>query len=159
MFSKPMALAATLLLTSWTPPALAQDISTAATPACVERARSDGADPKLCLAQVHAPCQSISAETPALVTLCFDTAREAWTRATAARLDEITHDAPEQIGARTRIDTKYDLLAGLLQCDRLEELGHLTEIEDDRLLLEKTRCEATATGLAYIRLLWRVTKD
>ncbi|MBP0481674.1 hypothetical protein [Sagittula salina] len=131
----------------------------AALTACVQTARNANSDPKACLATAHAPCGTISAEAPAAVTLCFSEAKDSWTRATAARLGLLDTEAPEPVALRARIEAKYDLLSGLLQCDRLADLGRLTEIEASLLQMEKTRCEATASGLAYIRLLWRVTRD
>ena len=130
-----------------------------ATKACVDNARTLGTSPNGCLAEAHAQCHRISAETPALVTLCFTTARETWTKATAEQLATLDANAPEALAARARIEAKYDLLSGLLQCDRVEELGRLSEVDPETLLLEKTRCEATASGLSYIRLLWRVSRD
>ncbi len=129
-----------------------------ATNACVETAVTLDNSPMSCVQPAHKPCLAHSPETPAVITLCFAEAREAWSDAISARLDLLAAEAPERLAAIAGLEAKYDLLAGLLQCNRQEELGRLQEAPADQILLQKSRCEATASGLAYIRLLWRVSK-
>ncbi|CUH75993.1 hypothetical protein [Tropicibacter naphthalenivorans] len=136
-------------------PASAEVDLTAVT-ACIDSARTDGTNPNLCVDTAHQDCLVDSAEAPAAATLCFTKAREAWSQGIAARMETIRANAPEKLAALAGIEVKYDLISSLTQCDRLEELGQLQEAEAETILLQKTRCTATASGLAYTRLLWRL---
>ncbi|KUF12109.1 hypothetical protein AVJ23_05940 [Pseudoponticoccus marisrubri] len=151
--------AAALLALALAGPAAAQEperIDPAATRACVEEALARGAAPTGCVEAAHAPCLAVPAETKMVASLCFETARQDWSGAIAARMATLRETAPEQIAALAGIEVKYDLLASLLQCDRLEELARLRETPAEDVLLQEARCAATAAGLAYIRLVARL---
>lgn len=163
MYTKRLILAALLFavpLHAESPAVADAIVDPAALAACLAKAKTDNTPPAQCLAAANAPCAALNpTETPALATLCLSGAKDDWTRATATRLDEIAADAPEAIITRARIDAKYDLLSGLLQCDRLEEIGRAANVEAEPLLYEKTRCQASAAAATYARLLMSVTKD
>ncbi len=131
-------------------------IDIAAVDSCVATATDLGTSPNGCVDQAHAPCLRIPAETPAVATLCFEETRAEWSEAISARMSDLSDRAPERISALAGIEVKYDLLTALVQCDRMEELGRLRDIASGDILLQKTRCTATASGLAYVRLLWRL---
>lgn len=135
-------------------PAWAVDLDSVQT--CVETARGAQTNPNDCIDTAHQACLVDSTEAPAAATLCFTKARAAWSDGIAARMSVIQDNAPENIAALAGIEVKYDLLASLVQCDRLEELGLLQEAPAEQVRLQKARCEATASGLAYVRLLWRL---
>ncbi|EBA05770.1 hypothetical protein [Sagittula stellata] len=153
----PMLAVAWLALPACAEEPLTPAIDTEAVAGCVAEARARDASPDICIGPTLAGCGSLPADAPALATLCYDAARLRLSEAAAERLTRLDGTAPEPVALRARIETKYDLLSGLLQCDRLEELGRLADTPAEALALQKTRCEATASGLAYIRLLWRVT--
>ncbi|WP_167647537.1 hypothetical protein [Mameliella alba] len=123
---------------------------------CVETAVDLGKAPTACVDTAHAPCLEISTETPAVAGLCFTETRQEWSEAIAARMADLGEKAPERIAALAGIEVKYDLLSSLVQCDRMEELALLRELPAEEIQLQKARCTATASGLAYIRLLWRL---
>ncbi len=121
---------------------------------CIENARSLGTSPMTCVDNAHVPCLEIPAETPNVATLCFKEAQDTWSGAMTTALEVIKDNLPD-IAPIASIEVKYDLLSGLLQCDRMAELAALQNAEDEKILLQKTRCSATASGLAYVRLVWR----
>ncbi|SMX41665.1 hypothetical protein [Maliponia aquimaris] len=124
--------------------------------ACVATSTELGTSPNGCVDQAHAPCLQVDSETPAVATLCFEETRADWSAAISARMATLSATAPERLAALAGIELKYDLLTALVQCDRMEELAQLREIAAEDTLLQKTRCAATASGLAYVRLLWRL---
>ena len=149
----PMMLAALVLA----PPAQAEPrLDLDAVRSCVETAAELGRKPTTCVDDAHAPCLQVSTETPAVAGLCFAETRQEWTDAIAARMADLGEKAPERIAALAGIEVKYDLLSALVQCDRMEELALLRELPAEEIQLQKSRCTATASGLAYIRLLWRL---
>ncbi|MBV7393959.1 hypothetical protein [Mameliella sediminis] len=123
---------------------------------CLDTALELGKKPTGCVDAAHAPCLQISPETPAVAGLCFSDARQEWSDAIGTRMSELSANAPERIAALAGIEVKYDLLSSLVQCDRMEELALLRELPAAEIQLQKARCTATASGLAYIRLLWRL---
>lgn len=130
------------------------DLDTVA--ACVGTAADLGKSPNGCVDQAHTACLRLPADTPAVASLCFEETRAAWSDAIGARMADLSIRAPERIAALAGIEVKYDLLSALTQCDRMEELARLREAPTPEILLQKTRCTATASGLAYVRLLWRL---
>lgn len=122
---------------------------------CIEHSRQSGTVPTACIDTAQADCLSLPAETPAVAILCYARARESWDSGITQRMAEIRATAPEQIAAIAGIEVKYDLLASLVQCDRLEELARLSSQTAETVQRQKARCTATASGLAYMRLLWR----
>jgi len=124
--------------------------------ACILGAFAAQANPAACLVEVHAECMSTPAETPAVATLCFRRAREDWDGRITGIMRKIGTEREGPIAAIAGIEVKYDLLSGLLQCDRVEELAlAISDLGTEEIAREKARCAATAAGLAYARLLWR----
>ena len=124
----------------------------AAVRACVAAQAEAGAPAAECVNRAHAACLELG-DAPAAATLCLRDAKEAWGRRIAARLDEVAAGAPGEIAQVARIEVRFDLLQNLLQCDRLEALALLRPPDEAALALQRARCEATATGLAYVKLL------
>lgn len=145
-----------LALASATPASAEDRLDLDTVRSCIATAMDLGKKPTGCVDGAHAACLQDAAETPAVATLCFEEARAQWSTAIAARMDHLRDAAPERIAALAGIELKYDLLSSLVQCDRMEELAILREIPAEEIRTQKSRCTATASGLAYIRLLWRL---
>ncbi|MFW2542220.1 hypothetical protein ACN2XU_06235 [Primorskyibacter sp. 2E107] len=137
-------------------PALA-DFDLDKTKTCLLEAQSKKGNPAICIEEAHAPCLAEPADSPSLAALCFTKARETWSTGITAEMDAIKAGAPEQIAAIAGIELKYDLIASLTQCDRMEELALLGDMPAERLQRDMARCQASSSGLAYARLLWRAS--
>lgn len=123
---------------------------------CLEDRVSAGKSPADCIEAAHAACQTIPEETPAVAMVCFREARGSWDAGIAEEMARIRDKAPEKIAAIAGIEVKYDLLASLTQCDRMEELALVaSHATAETIQRQKSRCEATASGLAYLRLKLR----
>ncbi|MDQ2088891.1 hypothetical protein [Marimonas arenosa] len=123
---------------------------------CMAQQIASGQNPALCLDTAHADCLLSPADAPAVATLCFTEARKAWDAGIAAEMARIRDNAPEKIAAIAAIEVKYDLLTGLTQCDRMEELAKVASEEPaDSIQRQKARCTASSAGLAYLRLRYR----
>jgi len=123
--------------------------------ACIAHSEQMKSPPTACVDAEHAECAAMPDKMNAAATVCFSDAREAWTDGISRRMEELQKTTSEDIAAIARIELKYDLLASLVQCDRMEELALLKGGPNEDLLRQKIRCAATASGLAYIRLVWR----
>lgn len=132
-------------------PAKGADLSQ--TESCVAAALKANSSPADCLATLHAPCLNFPASASPQSALCFVETRKSWDQRIKDRLEKLADDPA--VAAVASIESRYDLMANLLQCDRLDELSALYKMDEDQRLLQKTRCEAAAAGLAYIRLLVR----
>lgn len=125
--------------------------------ACVTAAMAAGEPPNACIDAAHAPCMETPEDAPSVAGLCFLEAKDTWSAGIAALMAETSAKAPEELAAVIAIEVKYDLLGGLLQCDRLEELARAVGPQDaEQVRMQKTRCEAVASGLAYTRLRARI---
>lgn len=125
------------------------------TESCVSSAAEAQRSPGDCLAELHAPCLSFPPGSKALATLCFVNTRKSWDTRLKKRLGAIAKTADPKVASIANIESRYDLLSNLLQCDRLDELSALFQTAEEDRLLQKKRCEAAAAGLTYIRLLVR----
>jgi hypothetical protein len=114
-------------------------------------ARHGAADPGQCVTEAHGPCLAFPAEAPSAAASCFLQAKAEWGALIADRMARLGEDVAEV----ARIEVTYDLLANLLQCDRLEELARLSAPDTELLRRQRAQCEATASGLTYLRLLRR----
>jgi len=71
-------------------------------------------------------------------------------------MSDIRGRVDEQLIALMTIGLKYDMLSGLLQCDRLEELAlALSELSGEIIQRQKAQCLATTSGLALARVTSR----
>ena len=135
--------------------ARAQGADLSGAESCVAAALAAGSSPADCLGQMHAPCLAFPQNATAQATLCFVETRKDWDTRTKAALEAMAAQPDPMIGRIAAIESRYELLTNLLQCDRLDELSALYAHPDEARLLQKTRCEAAAAGLTYIRLLVR----
>jgi hypothetical protein len=122
---------------------------------CVTNARDLDLSPLSCVDDAHAPCLEIHSETPNVTSLCFIQAQDSWSKGIARHMEVLTEQAPAEIVTIAKIEVKYDLLASLLQCDRMDELAALQGSTEEERLMQKSRCSATASGLAFVRMIWR----
>ncbi|PYG28301.1 hypothetical protein [Pelagimonas varians] len=122
---------------------------------CISNARDLDLSPLSCVDAAHAQCLEIHSETPNVISLCFSRAQDSWSQGIARHMDVLTEQAPAEIVTIAKIEVKYDLLASLLQCDRMDELSALQGTPEEERLMQKTRCSATASGLAFARMIWR----
>lgn len=133
------------------------DLDLAPVDACIVAALAAGQAPSACVDAAHAPCMAEPEDAPAVASLCFVGARDDWSAGIAGLMQTVKAGAPDELAAVIGIEVKYDLLGGLLQCDRLEELAlAVGALDAERIALQKTRCAAVASGLAYVRLKARI---
>ncbi|SPF78017.1 hypothetical protein [Pseudoprimorskyibacter insulae] len=129
------------------------EVDLAAYNTCIEAQIAANQPAAQCMQQQHAFCDSYPADdAPAAATLCYIEAKDTWSGGIAARLDAIRAKGNEKITAIAGIEVKYDLLANLLQCDRIEELAGLSDLPAEAITLQKARCQAAAAGLALTKL-------
>ncbi len=144
-----------LLMTLSALPALAE-VDLDRVDACVAERIGAQQPPAPCVDSAQSACTLAQAEAPSAAALCYVEARRVWSDGISATMELLRRSATEQIAAIAGIEVKYDILANLLQCDRLEELALLAGQHSEEVIrLNKTRCEATASGLVYTRLKWR----
>lgn len=123
---------------------------------CIQEEIGAGQQPTACVDEAHVECISVPEGTPAIASLCFREAQDVWSAGIKGLMEQIRAGAAEDLAVIAGIEVKYDLLAGLLQCDRMEELAlAVSNLTEDAILRQKSHCEATASGLVYARLFWR----
>lgn len=120
--------------------------------ACISQQIAAGAPVAECVNEVHTTCFAYE-EASLAATNCLRLAKDYWGSLIAGRMEQIRAAAPEEISAIAGIEVKYDLRANLMQCDRMEELTLVQREADEETLFTRTRCEATAVGLAYVKLV------
>lgn len=136
-------------------PAMAEvDVTAAAS--CFGAAADAGTDPSDCIDAAHEACMVDAQERGLVAALCFTNAKDAWSAGLAARLQRVMSESDQQTAALAQVETKYDLLAALLQCDRIEELSLIgSDQTGEMITMQKARCTANASALAYMRLYLR----
>ena len=122
---------------------------------CVARHAANQTVPTACVDEAMSECIGLPGDAPALASQCFRAARDGWSAGIAARMEQLRAAAPGKLAAIAGVEVKYDLIAGLTQCDRMQELALIGDRPLDQVQREADRCAATAAGLAYVRLLWR----
>ncbi|SMX51136.1 hypothetical protein [Actibacterium lipolyticum] len=128
--------------------------------ACFAKAVTDNTNPAPCIDAAQSLCMIDAQETPAVATLCFNNAKDSWSGALGSRIQSFVADADETLAAVAQIETKYDLLSSLIQCDRIEELSiAASDIPGEEIAMQKSRCQSTASGLAYMRLFLRARQN
>lgn len=124
--------------------------------ACVKEHASAGSEVAGCIDAAHRECLQYPPDTaPEAATKCFLDRKKLWGDAVTDQMDRMKSDTDERSFEIARINTRYDLTANLLQCDRLTELAQLQDQPGPQVQTQQARCEATATGLTFIKLLLR----
>ena len=119
---------------------------------CLTESIKAAANPAECLMKVHSPCLAYSQATAPQASLCFVEMRKGWDAKIKTLLEEVSVSGDAKLAASVRIESKYELLANLLNCDRLDELAELYAQPETERILQKTRCEATASAVTFIKL-------
>ncbi len=121
--------------------------------ACLAAALKDGSDPTLCVEPSDAACMDSAPETPAVSTACFAETRAQWGAAIGKRMQSLPDDTATTVA---RIEAKYDVIGGMVQCDRIEALAKAaSDLDGPQIALQKERCLSRATALTYVRLFAR----
>ena len=132
---------------------LAAEVDLVAFHACLETQIEANQPAAACVQAQHDFCFGFDPDVePASATLCFVEAKEVWSGGIRAQLEAVEALGDEDIAAVAGIEVKYDLLANLLQCDRMHDLARLTDTPAEALTLQKARCEATSAGLVLTKL-------
>ncbi|MCV2875023.1 hypothetical protein OE810_02010 [Rhodobacteraceae bacterium XHP0102] len=109
-----------------------------------------------CVAEALAPCQAEPDDMHAVATLCFRNSRSAFDAGISAAMTRLRAGQDNALITLLSIETKYDMLSGLLQCDRMEELAlALSNIGPDAIARQKAQCQATTSALVLARLTLR----
>ena len=148
------ALIALLAFTGAAPPALAE-VALDKVQACLDTARGTGDAPASCIDQALSPCIDEPDDLNSVAILCFEEARKTFGDGIRARMAQIRDTARENIAAIAGIEVKYDLIASLTQCDRMEELARLGDSTAEKIQRRKSQCAAAASGLTWLRLVLR----
>lgn len=123
---------------------------------CIGSRIEKSEDPSVCVDPALTECTAIVDAQGAVAALCYKQAKDSFGAQIKAALNDVKSTAAEDIATITAIETKYDILSGLMQCDRLEELARaVSDQTADSILREKSRCEAMTLGLGYVRLKLR----
>ena len=120
--------------------------------ACTDAAIAANAPVANCVQGAHAPCLSYASEAPAAAIACFRQAKADWAGLISARLTALKPALPGPVWDVLEINTRYDILGNLVQCDRMTELALLQVPGGEQVELQKARCEATASGLVHMKL-------
>ncbi len=113
-----------------------------------------------CVAEALAPCQAEPDDMHAVATLCFRNSRSAFDAGINEAMTRLRADGEEALVTLLSIESKYDMLGGLLQCDRMEELAlALSNIPPDAIARQKAQCQATTSALVLARLTLRREGD
>lgn len=124
--------------------------------ACILERFEAGTPVTACIDAAHATCLAEPEDTAAVASVCFRTAQEGWNAGIKALMDQIRGGASDDIATVAAIEVKYDVLAALMQCDRMQELAlAVSDLSQQAILRRKSQCDATGLGLAYARLKLR----
>jgi hypothetical protein len=132
------------------------DVDLTAADACLTDRLSQNQSPASCVDQAHQRCLTTPEDLTASAVLCFGQARKAWSIGIAANMEQINETADDRIAAIAAVELKYDMLANLMQCDRMEELAKAgSDATGDQISRQRAQCEASAAGLVYLRVKMR----
>lgn len=156
MTFRSLCLLAPLALQLWLPGAALAEMDIDVVNSCLSDRLAAGQSPATCVEDAQSACLTVTSEAPAVAALCFVEVEKEWQAGLSSLMSAIREKAPEEIAAIASIEGKYDLLSGLLQCSRMEELALVIGREDqDALLRQNAGCKANAAGLTYARLFLR----
>ncbi|MDU8927057.1 hypothetical protein RXV86_06650 [Alisedimentitalea sp. MJ-SS2] len=122
--------------------------------ACLKAQIEAGQPIVQCVTELQSICLSYDAPSMAGAD-CYRRAKDHWGGLIAAKMDQITTSASEEVAAIAGIEVKYDLKGNLMQCDRMEELALVQKTPGEETVYTRLRCEATAVGMAYAKLFFQ----
>jgi hypothetical protein len=120
--------------------------------ACMQTQAAAGASPAECVSTVMSECIDFGFESPASAVLCFRNAGTAWGDLLKQALSKVEMVAPAQVYTFAEINTRYDLMKSLLECDRIKEMAIASDQDGNAINVQDARCQATATGLTYLKV-------
>lgn len=120
--------------------------------ACVDAQIAANAPVADCVNTAHSQCLEFISEAPAAAIQCFRQARSDWAGLLSEQVFALRDDMQDESWTILEINARYDLTGNLVQCDRMVELMTLRTQDGELLELQKARCQATASGLAYMKL-------
>ena len=130
----------------------AADVSLSAAQSCFI-AKTDATT---CIDTAQTDCMASLQTAPAAATLCYTQARTVWEQGLTDRIAAIATQPDDTLTAVARIETRFDLLANMLQCDKIEALSKAaSDLTGPEIAAQKAACQSTATGLSYMRLYMR----
>ncbi|MDH5797891.1 MAG: hypothetical protein OEZ19_04945 [Paracoccaceae bacterium] len=122
---------------------------------CIEVRDTAGENVTDCVDIAQSQCNTFGTKAPLAALQCFRGVKEEWDEYIRTRMEQVNQTANEKLFALVQIEVKYDLLQNLLQCDRMTELQLLQSPSPEESALQQARCEATATGLVYVKFYWQ----
>ena len=129
-------------------PVLSQDrLST-----CVAAQIAANAPVADCVNDAHATCLDYVSQAPVAAVQCFRQAKTDWAKLLSEQIAGLRTLMEEEPWTILEINARYDLMGNLVQCDRMIELMTLRTQDGEVIELQKARCQATASGLAYMKL-------
>lgn len=136
-------------------PTAAQDVREA-TDACLSEKIETEAQLLGCVTKALAPCMLEPSDMNSSATLCFRGKIEAFEAGIKLGVSQLSDRATNEAFKLINIELKYDMLSGLLQCDRMEELAAaFSKYGAEAIQRQKAQCRATTLGLSYARLTLR----
>lgn len=121
--------------------------------ACLLTQLSNGAPSIACINEALGACIQFTGDAPQAALQCFLEAQKTWTRYIGARMDFVLEKGGEDIAAVAGIEVKFDLLQNKLQCQRMSELSMLQAAPTEQTQITAARCDATANGLVFAKLV------
>lgn len=121
--------------------------------ACVSAQAGKGQPVLACINEAQNACIAYTVDAPQAATLCFINAKETWVDYIGTRMAFVAEKGGDDIAAVAGIEVKYDLLQNQLQCQRMFELALLRVDPSEQTQMQAARCEATAGGLVYAKLV------
>lgn len=129
-------------------PVLSQERMTA----CVAAQIAANAPVADCVTDAHATCLDYVSQAPVAAVQCFRQAKTDWAGLLADQIAGLRALMETEHWTVLEINARYDLVGNLVQCDRMIELMTLRTQDGEVIELQKARCQATASGLAYMKL-------
>ncbi len=113
-------------------------------------------DPTTCIDAAQQDCMTDLQAAPSVATVCYGQTQSGWSEGITTQMDAIASQPDDTLTAVARIETQYDLLANMLQCDKIEALSKAaSDLTGEQIGAQKAACQSTATGLSYMRIMLR----
>jgi hypothetical protein len=106
-----------------------------------------------CVNEAQSTCIQYTADAPQAALQCFLDVQKTWVSYIGTRMDLVLAKGGEEIAAVAGIEIKFDLLQNKLQCQRMSELAMLRAGPTEQSQIAAARCDATANGLVFSKLV------
>jgi hypothetical protein len=121
--------------------------------ACLITQLQTGAPSIACINEAQGSCIQFIADAPQAALQCFLEAQKVWATYIGARMGLVLEQGGDDIAAVAGIEVKFDLLQNKLQCQRMSELSMLRAAPTEQTQIMAARCDATANGLVFAKLV------